>query len=205
MALILVLLAFIFGVALVMGFYFGVLKIPGLMLQRKVEGRLQELSQPVDAGGDKEKGKLLVKVQHEGPLPALDRFIGNTTKGSALGRWIEQSGSKASVSGILLIALLLAGVGAFAVGMLTRAAWAIPIGACIGLAIPFVVLKVKRTKRLRHEDGGRRDAGAGRPRIPQDVRRAELRPADEGRARQPDAAHAAARRAVLRHRCSHPA
>jgi tight adherence protein B len=149
MALILVLLAFIFGVALVMGFYFGVLKIPGLMLQRKVEGRLQELSQPVDAGGDKEKGKLLVKVQHEGPLPALDRFIGNTTKGSALGRWIEQSGSKASVSGILLIALLLAGVGAFAVGMLTRAAWAIPIGACIGLAIPFVVLKVKRTKRLR--------------------------------------------------------
>ena len=40
--------------------------------------------------------------------------------------------------------------------------------------------------RDRAEDGRRRDDGAGRTRVPQDVRRAELRPAAEGRARQPD-------------------
>ena len=148
MALMLVLLAFIFGVALVMGFYFGVLKIPGLMLQRKLEGRLQELSAPIDVD-DKDKGKLLVKVQHEGPLPALDRMIGGTTKGSALGRWIEQSGTKASVSGMLIIAIVLAVAVAMGVGMLTRATWSLPIGAALGFAIPFLILKMKRTKRLR--------------------------------------------------------
>ena len=41
--------------------------------------------------------------------------------------------------------------------------------------------------RDRAEDGRRRDARAGRSRVPEDVRRAELRSAAEGRARQPDA------------------
>ena len=47
------------------------------------------------AGADRgHPKKLLVKVQHEGPLPAVDRFIGGTERGNALSRWIEQSGMK---------------------------------------------------------------------------------------------------------------
>jgi tight adherence protein B len=149
MVFVLVFLAFVLGSTLVIGMYVGAEWVPGLMLRRKLEGRLQELSQLPDADDDKDKGKRLVKVQHEGPLPALDRMIGGTTKGSALGRWIEQSGTKASVSGMLIIAIVLAVAIATGVGMLTRAAWSLPIGAALGFALPFFILKMKRTKRLR--------------------------------------------------------
>ena len=59
--------------------------------------------------------------------------------------------------------------------------------------------------RDRPEDGRRRDAGADRSRVPEDVRRAELRPAAEGRALEPDGADPAARRPVLLDRRADPA
>jgi tight adherence protein B len=145
--MVLVLLAFAFGVALVMGIYLGATKLPGLMLQKKLEGRLQQLSQQPEP--EKDLTKLLVKVQNEGPLPGLDRLVGGTTKGSALGRWIEQSGSRASISAVLLIAIFAACAAATIVAAIARARWGFPVGAAIGFAIPFVVLKVKRTRRMR--------------------------------------------------------
>jgi tight adherence protein B len=141
------LFAFAFGVVAVMGLYLAVTKLPGLMLQRKLEGRLQQVSQAPEA--EKDVAKLLVKVQHEGPLPGLDRLVGGTARGLSLGRWIEQSGSKASVSGILLIAAGLAVPMALVAALLLRGRWGLPIGAALGFALPFLVLKVKRTRRMR--------------------------------------------------------
>jgi len=69
----LVILAFFFGIAAVMGLYFGAIRVPGMLAQRKLDARLQELSAPVDEPKDAES--LLVKVQHEGPMPAVDRFF----------------------------------------------------------------------------------------------------------------------------------
>ena len=43
--IILLILAFGFGVALVMGLYFGGMQLPGLMLRRKLESRIDEISQ----------------------------------------------------------------------------------------------------------------------------------------------------------------
>lgn len=146
-AFVLILLAFAFGVALVMGLYLGATRLPGMMMQRKLEARLLELSQEPEL--EKEGSSRLLKVQHEGPLPGLDRVLGGTTRGSALGRWIDQSGVKASISGILLIAVGLAVAFAFIGGMLARAQWGFLVGAPIGFCLPFLVLKVKRTKRLR--------------------------------------------------------
>ena len=51
--------------------------------------------------------------------------------------------------------------------------------------------------RDRDEDGRGRDAGAHRPRVQEVVRRAELRPAAQGRAREPVRSDPRARRAVL--------
>ena len=82
-------------------------------------------------------------------MPALDRMIGGTTRGSALGRWIDQSGVKASISGVIVVALC----SATAVGLIgylvTHASWGFMAGAAIGFVVPFIVLKVKRAKRLR--------------------------------------------------------
>lgn len=143
----LVLLVFCFGVAGVMGLYFAATKVPGMLAQRKLDARLLEVSQPVEE--PVEGDKRLVKVQHEGPLPALDRFFAGTQRGSALGRWIEQSGMKASVSGIALIALVCAVFMALAAGVITRAPLGLPFGGALGFAMPFLFLKRKRTKRLR--------------------------------------------------------
>ena len=142
----LVLFAFVVGVGLVMAVYFGAIRLPGMMMERRLEDRLKEVTTPFE---EKEQQKLLVKVAAEGPLPGLDRILGATERGSSLGGWIEQSGMKASISAVLLVALGLAVGVALLAGMVTRAPWALPIGAAIGFAIPFVVLNIKRGKRMR--------------------------------------------------------
>jgi tight adherence protein B len=143
----LVILVFFFGVGAVMGLYYAATRVPGMMAQRKLDLRLQELSAPIDEPKDGEK--LLVKVQREGPLPAFDRFLSGTTRGSALGRWIDQSGMKATVSGIFLIGVVCAVLMALVVGMITRAPWGLPVGGALGFSLPFIFLKVKRTRRMR--------------------------------------------------------
>jgi tight adherence protein B len=142
----LVLLAFVFGVGLVMAVYFGATKLPGMMTQKKLEGRLRELTQPVE---DKDTPKVLLKEMPQGPLPAIDRMFGGTTRGSNFGRWLEQSGMKVSISGILIVALAL-GVGfALLAGLVTRAPWGLPVGFAIGCGLPFLVLNIKRGRRMR--------------------------------------------------------
>ena len=43
---ILVALAFAFGVAIVMAMYMGVMKVPAMIAQRRLQGRLTQLSAP---------------------------------------------------------------------------------------------------------------------------------------------------------------
>jgi tight adherence protein B len=147
MVIVLVLLAFIVGVAIVMGGYTALAKLPAVLMQRRLGSRLQEISQPQEQ--EDAPAKLLVKVQHEGPLPAVDRVLGRTTQGSGLARWIDQSGMTLSLSGVLLIAFGLAGLFALIAGVVVRSTWALPVGAAIGFAIPFAFLSVKRTRRMR--------------------------------------------------------
>jgi tight adherence protein B len=144
---ILVLFAFVVGIALVMGLYGAATKLPGMLVQRKLDARLVEVSQPIDAAPV--AANLLVKVQHGGAIPALDRFLANSSHGSALGRWIEQSGMKASTSGVILIATGGAVLLALVAGIITRAPFGLPVGAAVGWSLPFLVLKIKRGKRLR--------------------------------------------------------
>jgi tight adherence protein B len=144
---ILVVLAFVVGVGLVMGGYTASAKLPQMLKQRRLDARLQEVSQPLDRTDDAPK-KMLVKVQKEGPLPAFDRMLGGTERGSALTQWIEQSGMKVSLSGVMLIALGLAVLLALVGVAVARSRWGLPVGAALGFAVPFIVLKVKRGRRM---------------------------------------------------------
>lgn len=146
--LVLVTLAFLVGVGLVIGLYAGAAKLPQLLKRRQLGARLQEVTQHQEEATDTAT-RLLVKVQHEGPLPAIDRLIGGTARGSLLTQWIEQSGTKLSPSGAVLIALALAALLAFVAGAMSRSIWGLGIGAALGFAAPFIVLNVKRTRRLR--------------------------------------------------------
>jgi tight adherence protein B len=82
-------------------------------------------------------------------VPRIDRILGATTRGSALGRWIDQSGMKASLSGVLVAALGLAAIFGLVAFLFVGAWWVRPIAALIGGAIPFIVLKIKRGRRMR--------------------------------------------------------
>ena len=149
MALIIALMsAFVIGVGLVMAAYVGTTKVPGMLAQRKLMGRLQSLSAPIDEP-DAVKAAALVKVSNAGVMPGFDRMMAGTARGSALSRWIDQSGMKASISGVLLVALVLAGVMALVAVMVTHATMSMPVGAAIGFSLPFMVLRFKRTRRLR--------------------------------------------------------
>ena len=98
---------------------------------------------------DEKPGAALLKAANEGPLPMLDRAFGKTARGASISGLIEQSGTKASLSAVLLVALMMGVIGALVIGVFTRAAWSIPIGFGIGLSLPFAFLRFKRTRRMR--------------------------------------------------------
>ena len=149
MALVLVLLAFVVGVGLVMAGYGAITRLPQMMRERRLDARLQEVSQPQEAEEADTSRKLLVKRRNEGPLPGLDRMLGGTERGSSMSRWIEQSGLKASLSGVLLIGLGLGVVLAFVASGIARSKYAMPVGAAVGFALPFLFLNFKRGRRMR--------------------------------------------------------
>jgi tight adherence protein B len=143
--LILVLSVFVLGVGAVVGAYAAVTRLPGFLLRRKLNTRLEEVTAP-DVP-DAEDGAALVKERHVGPLPGLDRFASGTARGSALASWVEQSG--VSISALLLVALGCAAVVGLIVASALRMSAGWPIGGATGFVMPFVILKIKRTRRMR--------------------------------------------------------
>ena len=211
---ILVVLAFVVGVGIVMGGYTAGREAAGdaeaAAPERAPAGSVAAARRADGA----EPGKALVKVAER--RARCRRSTGCSaapTRGSALDAWIEQSGMKVTLSGVMLIALGLAVLlalrrrrdRALALGHAGRRGarlraavrraehQARTADARVRGAVPEALdlisraLKAGPCVRDRPEDGRRRDAGPGRPRVPQDLRRAELRSAAEGRARQPHA------------------
>ena len=66
-----VLLAFVFGVSLVVAGFAGVTKLPQMMAQRRLDRRLTELSASPDAAPSDENDGL-IKQLNRGTLPVLD-------------------------------------------------------------------------------------------------------------------------------------
>jgi tight adherence protein B len=146
---IVVILAFAFGAALVVALYLGAKRVPGMMLERQLESRLQEISQAPEEKSKESKLQDLFKEHKAGPLPGVDRFLKGTARGSALNHWIEQTGVRTTISGLFMKAALCAGVIGLSLPMVIRASWAMPAGAAIGFGLPFMVLRIKRNRRLR--------------------------------------------------------
>jgi tight adherence protein B len=142
----LVVLAFLAGVGVVMGVYIAASRLPGQLQQRRLDARLLEVTRPFEE--EKAGPSNLVKATKTGPLPGLDRLVGGTARGFALARWIEQSGVRATVSGILFVALLSGALMSLVVAFVTRAPWGLPLGAALGFGAPFLVLKIKRGRRF---------------------------------------------------------
>jgi tight adherence protein B len=148
MSIIFAVVAFFIGGGIVFGLGQLAGRLPEMMMRRKLENRIQEVATATDSPQE-DLSKKLFKTQTEGPLPVLDRAIGGTARGSALAAWIEQSGTKATLSSVLLMAAVSGVLVAFVAGMFTLSRWSLPMGFVMGAAVPFGVLRMKRAKRMR--------------------------------------------------------
>jgi len=144
--MVLVASVFVVGVAVVMGLFFGVTRLPAYFAQRKLNSRLDELSLAADVSP--ETAEALVKTKNDGMLPGFDRLAAGTDRGSRLATWIEQSGTDISLSAVLLIALVLGGVLGFVAAMALRLTVGWVVGGALGVSLPFLFLRVKRTRRM---------------------------------------------------------
>ena len=142
----LVALVFIVTVVGVVGvFYLMAGRSQEAILRRSVGDRLQEVA----TGGKLPEGaESLLRTQLQGPLPAVDKVARHALKGLAIERWVEQSGMKVSLGGLFLISLLLGAVAAIAATMASHMWWAGAIGMLAGSALPWLVVKMKRARRM---------------------------------------------------------
>jgi tight adherence protein B len=145
--MVVVLFVFLFAAAAVVGAYFGVSRLPRYLQERQLDARIEEV---VAVGGpkDEKNPEELVKARYEGPLPALDRLAAGTARGSALAAWVEQSGVHISMSALLLIAFVSALVFGFIFSTALRMSIGWVLGGAAGFMLPFLYLRIKRTRRL---------------------------------------------------------
>ncbi len=148
MTFVIVGIAFVVGAGVAVGIAIMMARVPDMMVQKKVEDRLQEIAFGDRPEAAKDNPKLL-KSQNVGPLPGLDLAIGGTARGSKITAWIEQSGTKATLSAVLLVSFFLGIAAAVGVFVLTRTLPAVPAGFIAGFGLPFLVLRIKRTRRMR--------------------------------------------------------
>ncbi len=142
-----VLAAFALGVIAVVAIVAGATSLPDYLMRRRMEQRLLETAGLTPA--DSAEATTVVKAQQSGVLPGLDRALTRTGGGSALSNLIHQSGSRVSVSGVVVMSLLCAAVVGGVTAATVRFAVAPVFGALCGLLMPMAVLKRKRTLRMK--------------------------------------------------------
>ena len=196
------LVVFAFVVGLVMAAYFALANLPGILAGRELESRLRDLSVPLETGSGDDSS--VVRQEKSGPLPAIDRVLDATRLGHSLKRLIERSGVETTPSAMVMAAIVGAIAAAFVGSLLTnqasfcrlrtdhlsapflwmrfkRASYQTVRGTVSGGARPAVARNPRRPRVSDRDGHGRqRTAGAGRTRVQENVRAAELRPAAEG-------------------------
>ena len=143
---VLVSLVFLVTVGAVVGGYMLLARRPDASLRRSVEDRLQQIGSVQGAEG--EGLDSLIRKHTAGPLPMIDQFARSATKGLAIARWVEQSGTRLTISGVLVISFSLGVLGTM-VGMLFDHRWYVWAAAFLaGAALPWLFVKNRRSARL---------------------------------------------------------
>jgi tight adherence protein B len=145
--MILVLLMFLLGVGLVLGGYAAYTKVPGMLAERRLQRRLQEVSSgPVV--GDGEEESIVVKAT-QGPLPVIDKIVGQTRAGSWLSNLIAQSGQRMTPSAVVVLSLVCAAAAGLAVHLFVGIPAAVYLSIMAGACVPIGYLLNRRSARLR--------------------------------------------------------
>jgi tight adherence protein B len=144
---VLVALVFITVTAGVVGLYVMITGQSKAAREKAIENRLQEASGSF-SGSAEAIDESMLRTQSAGPMPTVERAARKALKGSSYELWLEQSGTRLTVSGSILVSLLLAGGGAVLGLILFHRSWVMPIGCALGLFLLPAYLRHKRTARL---------------------------------------------------------
>jgi tight adherence protein B len=118
---------------------------PAAMARRRLELRLHDVTTDVS----KDDGEATVLLRDAGGrLPAVERFVLKTQAGSKLAQLVEQSGTKMTPGGVIVISVGLAIVAALLTAIFVRYAIVVPIAAVLAGIVPVSWLRHKRTVRL---------------------------------------------------------
>jgi tight adherence protein B len=142
----LVTLVFVVATAGVIGVYMLFAGRSQAALRKSVDSRLLELSGGGLLGADGDDS--LIRTQASGPLPMVDRAAREAMRGLAIELWLAQSGTRLTISALLVIAVVSGLTGAFAGFMFGKRAPFALLGFVLGAAVPFMVVRQKRSSRL---------------------------------------------------------
>ena len=140
-------LVFITVTAGVIGLYTLITGQSKAAREKTIEDRLQEASGSGAGAADAIDGSML-RTQSAGLLPNVDRVARRALKGSTFEQWLEQSGTKLTMGGCVLVSLLLAIGGAVLGLVFSHRSWVMPIGFALGLWLLPALLRHKRSARL---------------------------------------------------------
>lgn len=144
--MVLALLVFLVVAGAVVGAYYAVTTVPGLMAKRRLDRRFQDVSMPL---GVETSDATILKHGDDGPLPVLNRIMAQTAMGSRLKRLIEQAGGKTTPSAMVIMTIVLSAVGALAAALFVHVSFAPLVGGAIGALLPFGWLRHRRTSRFK--------------------------------------------------------
>jgi tight adherence protein B len=137
-------LVFIVSTAVLMGVFFLVSRRSQSTQSKTLEKRLSEATgigpMPADLAG--------ASLLRQESTSNIDRVARQAIKGSALERWIEQSGTGISVSTCVLTSFALGAVLAVLAMTFVGRSWAMLLGFLLGMCILPLVLRQKRSARL---------------------------------------------------------
>src|SRR5262245_52489586 len=125
----LVVLTFVAVAAAIIGIYMLMAGRSQAKQERTLEQRLYEArGATASEPGAQPDDSSLLRTQSSGPLPNIDQIANRALKGSQFELWMEQTGTKLTVSACLLISIMLGGVGALVAMMFIKKGFMAPVG-----------------------------------------------------------------------------
>ena len=140
-------LVFALTVGIVLAAAYTLQQRSGGVARRHVEDRIREVAFGVKTDGPADADGSIVKTGVTGPLPTIERAARETERGLAVGAWLEQSGLRISLMGLLVAMTALAVVCSMTASLLWSG-WAGLVAAAVGFVVPVLIVKQRRAARL---------------------------------------------------------
>jgi tight adherence protein B len=118
--------------------------------EKAIQNRLQEVSggAAMTAEDGNPADSTLLRKETVGALPNLERAASAALKGSKVEKWLQQTGSTATISFVIITTLVFGLLASIAAFMFTHLMWAAVVAFILGLGIQPMLLKHKRNKRI---------------------------------------------------------